>query len=63
MLYLVKHLKKKWTLFTYSQKQFGGMPLREVKWEIFATCFFYKSVHTIGLTQILLIFFFFGNII
>ena len=50
MLYMIKHLKIKLPLFTYSQKQFGGMPLREVKWEIFANCFFYKSVHTIGLT-------------
>ena len=50
MLYIAKHLKKKWTLFTYSQKQFGGMPLIEVKLEIFASCFFYKSVHTISLT-------------
>ena len=47
MLYLVKHLKKKWTLFTYSQKQFGGMPLREVKWEIFATNASFIKVYTL----------------
>ena len=47
MLYMVKHLKIKLPLFTYSQKQFGGMPLREVKWEIFATNASFIKVYTL----------------